>query len=285
VPPHRHNSEILLLNGDAADIYGTDQGIWLIKRRTDPVRVLAHRGGRGPWRENTSEAFAGARDSRADGVEIDVRRCADGTLAVLHDPAIPGVGQVSDIGHSDLPLWVPTLEIALEACSGLIVDVEIKNNPWEPGYDEDQRVAAEVVDAIQRFATGTTPTNTAIFVSAFWHETLSRVREAAFSRGVELPVALLVAGGSNPPSGDARHGDAGRGAADASELASRLGFQGLNPHYRLVTPSLVRRAHDLGLSVWTWTVNEPETVLAVGEAGVDGIISDEVEVVRTTLAL
>ncbi len=47
--------------------------------------VLAHRGAAAAHRQNTLEAFAAARASGADGVELDVRRSADGVLVCLHD--------------------------------------------------------------------------------------------------------------------------------------------------------------------------------------------------------
>lgn len=46
------------------------------------------------------------------------------------------------------------------------------------------------------------------------------------------------------------------------------------PHYLDVTPDLVAEAHDLGLLVSTWTVNETADICAAIDAGVDGIITD-----------
>jgi len=65
-----------------------------------------HRGGTGPWRENTLEAFAGALRLGGDGVELDVRRTSDGRLVVLHDAEIAGTGAVHDLRAKELPPWV-----------------------------------------------------------------------------------------------------------------------------------------------------------------------------------
>ena len=43
-----------------------------------------------PWRAATLAAFVAARRLGADGVELDVRRTADGALAVHHDATIAG---------------------------------------------------------------------------------------------------------------------------------------------------------------------------------------------------
>src|SRR5581483_6167395 len=92
------------------------------------VLILAHRGAHAPEtpgvRENTVEAFR--RADLADGVELDVRRAPDGRLVVVHDRI-----------EGPLAPWVPTLEEALEACTGL-VNVEIKS---EPGLGEEVAVA------------------------------------------------------------------------------------------------------------------------------------------------
>ena len=114
-----------------------------------PLFVLAHRGGRGPSaagvRENSLAAFHQAMREGADGVELDVRRTADGELVVVHDTEIPGVGPVHSARTGDLPGWLPTLAAALDACGDAIVDIEVKNAPTEPGFDPEQRVAREVV--------------------------------------------------------------------------------------------------------------------------------------------
>ena len=46
------------------------------------------------------------------------------------------------------------------------------------------------------------------------------------------------------------------------------------PYYQDVTPELVAEAHDLGLLVTTWTVNDIPDLERVIHAGVDGIVSD-----------
>ena len=55
------------------------------------------------------------------------------------------------------------------------------------------------------------------------------------------------------------------------------------PWFRLVDRDLVDRAHDAGLAVATWTVNEPRHVRAVAEAGVDMIIGDDPALVLEVL--
>src|SRR5271154_106734 len=103
--------------------------------------VFAHRGCTEGFTENTIEAFAEAKRLGADGVELDVRLTADGALAVHHNHSIAGLGVLSDLRGPDLPADVPLLGEVLAACDGMMVNVEIKNDPREPGHDPDETVA------------------------------------------------------------------------------------------------------------------------------------------------
>ena len=67
------------------------------------------------------------------------------------------------------------------------------------------------------------------------------------------------------------------------QLVKELGAAVWSPHARDVTPALVIEAHSLGISVIPWTVNDPKDMaLAIG-AGVDGLISDRPDLLRTVL--
>lgn len=46
---------------------------------------------------------------------------------------------------------------------------------------------------------------------------------------------------------------------------------------------VVEAAHDLGLRVVTWTIDEPRLIERVLDAGVDAVISDRPDVLRETL--
>src|SRR5262245_27082175 len=91
--------------------------------------VIAHRGASRAAPENTLEAFRLARSLGADAVELDVRRTRDGALAVHHDARLPDGQSVVDLSAAELPRSVPLLDAALDACAGMWVNVEIKNDP------------------------------------------------------------------------------------------------------------------------------------------------------------
>src|SRR5205807_1030548 len=112
------------------------------------VLVLGHRGAPHAAPENTIAAFVAAGRLGADGVELDVRRTADGGLVVLHDADVPGAGPISGLRRTELPAGIPSLEAALDACHGLIVNVEIKNSPADPDHDLTEAAALAVAGLV-----------------------------------------------------------------------------------------------------------------------------------------
>ncbi len=57
---------------------------------------------------------------------------------------------------------------------------------------------------------------------------------------------------------------------------SKLGFlpNVYAPYYKSVTPELLQKAHEKGLLLITWTVNELEDIQRLLKMGVDGVITD-----------
>jgi glycerophosphoryl diester phosphodiesterase len=54
------------------------------------------------------------------------------------------------------------------------------------------------------------------------------------------------------------------------------------PHYSLVTPKLVLEVHHEGSKLLSWTVNSRDVMLRLADWGVDGIISDDTELLVQT---
>ena len=57
-----------------------------------------------------------------------------------------------------------------------------------------------------------------------------------------------------------------------------------SPLYEDATPGSIAEAHSLGLPVIVWTVNDPKDMSRLIDMGVDGIISDRPDVLRTVAA-
>ena len=100
--------------------------------------VIGHRGASARAPENSVEAFARARADGADGVELDVLRCASGEVVVFHDDDLARLADrperidalpLAELRRVDLRggARIPTLEEAFEACGpDLLVNVELK---------------------------------------------------------------------------------------------------------------------------------------------------------------
>jgi len=213
--------------------------------------VFAHRGCTEGFVENTLEAFAEAKRQGADGVELDVRLTADGALAIHHDSLIDGLGPVADLTVPELPDHVPLLADALAVCEGMVVNVEIKNDPGQPGHDPKETVAAVTAAAIAE--AGWTDR---VIVSSFQPSTLRAV-QAEDSR---LRLGILWPFLTDIDAGLAR-------AADE-------GWAAVHPFVTEAGPELVKRAQGAGLSVNVWTVNARRDLSALVQLGVDVIITD-----------
>jgi glycerophosphoryl diester phosphodiesterase len=221
-----------------------------------PVLVLGHRGTGVGEGENTLGGFADALRLGADGIELDVRRTADGALAVHHDAVVPGLGPLADLRVRDLPGHIPLLEAALDVCASGVVNVEVKNGPHEPGFDPDELAAREVATLLSaqadRLAGG------ALIVSSFSPASL----DAVLATAPEVPVGLLTV-----PAVD---------QDQALALAVERGYAALHPHHGAVTPELAGAVHAAGLLLNTWTVNEPQRAAWLASCGADAVITDRV---------
>jgi len=218
--------------------------------------VQAHRGSpdeAAGVHENTLEAFGRSRRLGADGVELDVRLTRDGALAVHHNPVIPDRGPIVELTAGQLPGSVPLLADALEVCAGLVVNIEMKDLPGEPGYDPSEPLAASVADMV--VAEGRV---TSVVVSSFWPEALDAIHRAC----PEIATGLLVAHWFEP--------------AECVAVALSRSCTSVHPHVSLVDEALVARAHDSGLSVAAWTVNDKLEVSELASIGVDTVITDDV---------
>jgi glycerophosphoryl diester phosphodiesterase len=214
--------------------------------------VVCHRGcTEGGAVENTLDAFAAARRLKADGVELDVRLTADGALAVHHDAEIPGAGPIAELGVGDLPAHVPLLADVFAVCEGMMVNVEIKNAPQDPGWDAGEAVAGLTAAAIDE--AGWTHH---VIVSSFQPATLRAVRAA----DPRLALGALWGFGDDP--------------GPALEEAAAAGFRAVHPFVLSVGAELVQRAHAAGLAVNVWTVNGVEDLRAMVALGVDAVITD-----------
>jgi len=228
-------------------------------------------------RENTIEAFTEALRMGADGVECDVRRSADGALVVHHDPDVPGLGPIFAHRAADLPAYIPRLAAAIEACGDRLVNVELKELPGQPGYDPVYPMARMVVQVVVERGW-----QDRIILSSFdllaLDAALDAAKEAAEQAGEEAgeaAAAPLRTGWLTPSLFD---------QAGALRTVIERGHRALHPQHESVTEALVSAAHQAGISVNTWTVDDPERIRQLDRMGVDAIITNVPDLARAALA-
>ena len=219
--------------------------------------IIAHRGASVAAPENTIAAFETARDMGSDWVELDVRRAACGTPVVHHDAHLADGRVICELPAGDLPGSIPTLEDALVACGPMGVDIEIKSEVADPDFDDDHAVVDTTVEVAKRVL----PTER-ILVSSFDMTAVNRARDidpavptgfiTADDVGVEVSVGRAVAHGHDV----------------------------IKPDDALVTGRFVEAAHEAGLTVYTWTVDDPRRMSQLAELDVDGIITNVPDVAR-----
>jgi glycerophosphoryl diester phosphodiesterase len=214
------------------------------------VAAIAHRGEPVGHRENTLPAFEAAVALRADMVEIDLRRTRDGAIVVLHDQTLERLWErAASVGDLDLvevaalgedDVRIPTLAAVLQAVP-LPLMVDFTRREVVPGALRAVQAAGALARCL--FVTGN--------VAA-----LQQLR----ARSPEARLGLTWVDGPEPPL----------------PLLHELGAEYWNPMSALVTAEGVRAVHDAGLLVSCWTVDRPEEMTRVLEAGVDAVVSNRI---------
>lgn len=225
--------------------------------RSRPL-VLGHRGASAHAADNSIEAFELAVAHGADGVELDVRFTADGVVVLHHDPDIGEMGPLIHHRFADLRAThpeIPTLDEALDVLADLTVNVEIKNSPLEPDHDPEHRMADYVAHWVARH-----DIRERVIVTSFNPETAAAVRGA----DAALTTGQLLSGGTD--------------ALAAIEAVADAGHTWLAPFVGDVVdnaPSVSAAAHAAGIKVVVWTVDDPDDIEVLTDAGVDALISND----------
>lgn len=224
------------------------------------ITIIAHRGASFYAPENTLVAIEKAAWLGADAVELDVRMTVDERLVVFHDADLNRTGGedgLVDDSHSlrmlnlDVGSWmhpsfaavrVPTLEQAMDAAHRLGVQLVL-----------DVKATAERVEAT-RDAVFDAVEGRDVVVAAFRKASV----EACVERGLTC----------------AHIANATRGGPAAVDRAVELGASHLLLDHDVVNTAAVARAKGHGLTLWAWTVNEPERWDDLVLLGVDGILTD-----------
>ena len=230
-------------------------------------RVFAHRGLAVDAPENTLLAFARAIAADATYIETDVHASHDGVAVIAHDPDLKRVAgrnvKVSQLTMSELR------RVDLGHGQSFCSLADALDTFPETRFNIDVKSAAAVAGTV-RAITEANAVNR-VLVSSFTESTrvaalrgLPGVVSSASAR--RFVVALL--GGKVGFSPAVRRTLAGLVAVQVPERA--LGM-------RITTKRMIDRLHAAGVEVHIWTVNDPKRMRELLELGVDGIVTDRVD--------
>jgi glycerophosphoryl diester phosphodiesterase len=275
--------------------------------------LQAHRGGRGLRPENTLAAFENAIHLGVTTLELDIAITADGVAVISHEPALyPGTArdadgrwlkepgplihaltlaevQRYDIGRLNPELAygkpfasqqavdgqrIPTLAslfalVKQLGANDVQFDIETKVFPHRPNDTVTPEVFVDTLLAAIRAA----GMSERVMIQSFDWRTLALVqRLEPAMRTVYLTIESRNSNNVQDPAWTA-----GRIARDYPSVPAMIKAAGGRiwaPNYNNIDATSAQRAHDVGLQLVPWTVNEAADMRRLIDWGVDGIITD-----------
>jgi glycerophosphoryl diester phosphodiesterase len=215
--------------------------------------VLSHRGYHVHAPENTLESFEAAIAMGVDGIETDIRLCADGVPILLHDHLTPDGREVAALSLSEISravgYSVPTLEQALqlgaETKPDFLWNIEIK----VPAAVEQTITLVNRLRNIRR-----------ILITSFWHPVIDEI-----SRRTDLECGLLLAHrplefGSRP-----------------DWIPQRPNLKTVVWYWETVDADLIARSGECGFRNFVYGVTTPDEHACLSQWRLDGVITDHPE--------
>ncbi len=209
--------------------------------------LLGHRGARvsrgAP--ENTRASFDLALEHGCDGFEFDVRLTACGRAVVCHDPRVRGI-TVSRATCDQLKHLPQLKDVLKRYRQRAFLDIELKVRNLE----------SKVLTALRE-----EPMGPGYVISSFIPDVVMELE----ARSARAPLGIIC----DKPSQLARW--------------RKLPIDYVIAHQALVHQKLVREVRGAGKKLFVWTVNNKQAMLRLAAWGVDGIISDNTQLLVSTL--
>jgi glycerophosphoryl diester phosphodiesterase len=230
--------------------------------------AFAHRGGAGHFPENSWRAFEHAIRLGYSYLETDVHATADGMLVAFHDKKLDRVtdtsGRVAALPHAAVAAAriagtdpVPLLEDLLGAWPDARFNIDLKDTP-----------AVRPLDGV-------------LYRTAAWDRVCITSFSARRLRAARRALRRQVCMATSPVGIGALR--LGLPSAVLARRFAALSVRCAQVPVSVATAPFVRRAHAAGLQVHVWTVNDRQLMTWLLDLGVDGIMTDEAEMLRDVL--
>lgn len=298
--------------------------IFLLSVPCYAIDIYAHRGGAGLAPENTLPAIRTALKIGVDVVDVDIGLTKDNVVVAHHDLALnknltrddqnewlttPGPA-LKTLNYQDLSKYnvgsrnpnclpclaefplqyqypqakIPTLKevIALLKNSNTPtrLQIEIKTSPTHPQLSPEPEAIVPALVAVLREENFLHE----VEVHSFdWRNLLLLQKLAPEIITSYLSDHDALRQEDNFPIWLAHHDIVALGTS-YPQLIHRLGGKIWCPSYTEITAPLLQEAHNLGLKVNVWTVDQPKEMQTMIDLGVDGIITNRPDILRGLLA-
>ncbi len=210
------------------------------------VQNHGHRGARGRRPENTLAAVDYAIRSGADGVEVDLRLCADGSVVVFHDAAVsPTLAMLPGAGRDFSPLALA--DATVEELRAFDIGTALTGSDYAEQFPDQVPVPGERIPTLTEFL------------------------DHALRHGPDSLVLNLELKSDGEPAGDWIDGyvDQVLRAVELREIVSRIYLQSFD--WRLAKAALARCPD---LLVGLLTDQQPDAEPCIPEAGNPSAWSD-----------
>ena len=255
-----------------------DVKAWCAKR-IPKTQIVAHRGYWEGNAENSVASFRKAQEYGLWGSEFDIHLTADGVPVVHHNQMIGDL----DIQKSNFEEvranrlangeHIPTLaEYMAQAARSRECMPVLELKPQTTVEREDELVE-KCLQALRPAAPRNVPPEFASFARRSSEPT--KVVFISFSHHICQELAKKAPGYTVQYL---------NGDLSPAQLHAE-GINGIDYHYSVFKkhPEWVKEAHDLGMSVNVWTVDDPEDIRAMRDLGVDQITTDKPALTREIL--
>ncbi|WP_131740240.1 glycerophosphodiester phosphodiesterase [Actinomadura roseirufa] len=241
---------------------------------------FAHRGGAGGRPENSMAAFQRAADLGYRYLETDAHATADGVVVAFHDRTLDRVtdrtGAIARLPYAEVARAriggtepIPRLEDVLGSWPDARVNIDLKDAP--------------VIGPLARTLHRTNAWHR-VCITSFSTRRLAQMRarlplftdrDVCTALGPRGLMALRAKSYGGPAAKLVRLAATGVACAQVP--------YGLGP-VPFVTEAFIAQAHELGMKVHAWTVNDPSAMRRLLDIGIDGIMTDELVTLRHVMA-
>lgn len=243
----------------------------------EPIAALAHRGGAtypaNLGRENTLHAFTEAVALGFRYLETDVHTTSDGVLVAFHDDKLDRVtdlsGRVGAIPYAQLRRarihgldHIPTLAELFQAFPDARFNIDAKSE------GSIGRLAQEIIDHSAQAR---------VCVSSFGRGRLHRLRRLLGPGVASAASPLGVAVNRFFPWLTAALN------TSAPVLQLPVDRRAFGLRLQVLTDGLIDAVHGAGKRVHVWTIDDPDEMRLLLDAGVDGIFTDRIDVLKDVL--